>query len=649
MRRILVAMMVVGVMVMASTDVRAQMVKIGSSVSTASSGDLFSEVIAAEAGDAAAQKTASGKLMPQPQKTPPVRIPAFQVPNLVILTQIDFDRIDPDRVVESGGLLWEWLDEMGMIPDEIRMAMSGGVQRGPMVPGMVLLLASTPEGARDLLRAGISQMRDVFGIDRMTFFMGTDSPNPGEPIGFAMNRSENPRLNETVLTMFLPMVMEGEVFPVADGGSVAVIPGMHGGNSVMAMGQMFGSVPAAFTTALQSPEIAACPVRWVLVTKAIEDNSVGQIFGETPAEKLAMLRMLRSVAIGCDPNTMRIVMEIRCKDAASARIVRTLLARRFTVALGELLDASELSGTDGSSLVERLVPAPRADDPALLQLIWTPEWFDDPVVARGMAAFGERVAQNMLEQQNVVHSMNVCLNNMRQIMLAMHNYHDATKSFPPVCTVDGDGKPLHSWRVLLLPYMEEIALYDQIRLDEPWDSPWNSQFHDRMPAVYRCDAAGRYGADPDRDTVYARIVGPTAQPLPGQMSSRGGGMTPSSSGMSERMSDARGNSAPQRGIGMANITDGTSNTIAIAERKTPVCWMQPDDADIIDESAIKGIDVEGSGIGAHHGDSPRDATPVAFYDGSVRPISNSIDPRVLQSVLGISDGEAVSASQVYAP
>ena len=84
-----------------------------------------------------------------------------------------------------------------------------------------------------------------------------------------------------------------------------------------------------------------------------------------------------------------------------------------------------------------------------------------------------------------------CINNLKQIGLAMHNYHAMHKTFPPAYTVDKAGKPLLSWRVLILPYLEQDALYKEFHLDEPWDSEHNRALIDRMPATYRCPDAAR--------------------------------------------------------------------------------------------------------------------------------------------------------------
>jgi len=71
-----------------------------------------------------------------------------------------------------------------------------------------------------------------------------------------------------------------------------------------------------------------------------------------------------------------------------------------------------------------------------------------------------------------------------QVSHALHTYHEVHGSFPPAYTTDAEGNPLHSWRVLILPYMEQKELYDKIRLDEPWDSPHNSQFHKPTPKIH---------------------------------------------------------------------------------------------------------------------------------------------------------------------
>ncbi|MCL2117629.1 MAG: DUF1559 domain-containing protein, partial [Planctomycetaceae bacterium] len=99
-----------------------------------------------------------------------------------------------------------------------------------------------------------------------------------------------------------------------------------------------------------------------------------------------------------------------------------------------------------------------------------------------------------------------CINNMKQIVLALHLYYAQHELFLPAYATDEDGKPLHSWRVLILPYLEQKELYDQIRLDEPWDSEYNKQFHDQMPMIYLCPSS--QSSPRNGFTSYQMVVGP---------------------------------------------------------------------------------------------------------------------------------------------
>jgi hypothetical protein len=74
-----------------------------------------------------------------------------------------------------------------------------------------------------------------------------------------------------------------------------------------------------------------------------------------------------------------------------------------------------------------------------------------------------------------------CSSNLKQIALALHNYHDTFGAFPPAYVADESGKPMHSWRVLILPFLESSPLYDKYRFDEPWDGPNNRQLLKHMP------------------------------------------------------------------------------------------------------------------------------------------------------------------------
>ena len=100
-----------------------------------------------------------------------------------------------------------------------------------------------------------------------------------------------------------------------------------------------------------------------------------------------------------------------------------------------------------------------------------------------------------------------CINNMRQISLALLNFEAAHGHFPPPFTTDEQGNPLHSWRVLILPYMEEVKLYEQIDLNKPWYDPHNLALADQMPGVYSCPVKREFSPRDEHTTAYVAIVG----------------------------------------------------------------------------------------------------------------------------------------------
>lgn len=98
-----------------------------------------------------------------------------------------------------------------------------------------------------------------------------------------------------------------------------------------------------------------------------------------------------------------------------------------------------------------------------------------------------------------------CRNNLKQISLALYDYHDEYQSFPPAWTVDADGKRLHSWRTLILPYLDQQKLYETIDLSKPWDDPANATAYGTHLHVYQCPSAAEL---PPGFTIYTGIVGP---------------------------------------------------------------------------------------------------------------------------------------------
>jgi len=205
-----------------------------------------------------------------------------------------------------------------------------------------------------------------------------------------------------------------------------------------------------------------------------------------------------------------------------------------------------------------------------------------------------------------------CVNQMRQIVIALHWYHDTYSALPPLHTVDANGKPLHSWRVLILPYIDEGALYEAIRLDEPWDSEHNRQFHDQMPSTFQCPSGSVVGC------YYSVIAGKVYfEVITEPDGTRKFGGTPFVPAKEAGL---------RTGITFAGIADGTSNTLAIVEVREPLNWMDPT-ADVTLDELSKGVNVPEGRVGSNH---PGGAGAV-FLDASYRFLTESMGLDILRA------------------
>ncbi len=204
-----------------------------------------------------------------------------------------------------------------------------------------------------------------------------------------------------------------------------------------------------------------------------------------------------------------------------------------------------------------------------------------------------------LDQARQVTRRQQSVNNLKQIGLAMHNFHDVFKSFPAQASRGPDGKPLLSWRVHILPFLEGQELYKQFHLNEPWDSPHNKTLIDKMPKVFRSPASKLREKG---KTNYMVAVGP------GTVFGK------------------------REGMSINEITDGTSNTIMLVEANDQhaVIWTKPEDLPYDPKDPGKGL------WGLYEG-----GTNVAICDGSVRFISEKIDPETLRRLFDVADGKPV--------
>lgn len=180
-----------------------------------------------------------------------------------------------------------------------------------------------------------------------------------------------------------------------------------------------------------------------------------------------------------------------------------------------------------------------------------------------------------------------CIVNVKMIGLALANYRDVYGCFPPPYTADANGKPMHSWRVLITPYLESSPFYMQYDFNKPWNSPANyalTQAWGGRGSWHGCPSANQPpGAG---FTNYVMIVGPT--------------------------------NAAKAG-----------DTILIAEiADSDIFWSEPRDL-TLDEMSLRINDKSKPGISSHH---PLGAM-VALADGSVKFLKQSTTPEQLRAML----------------
>jgi hypothetical protein len=186
--------------------------------------------------------------------------------------------------------------------------------------------------------------------------------------------------------------------------------------------------------------------------------------------------------------------------------------------------------------------------------------------------------------------------------LAVHNYASENGCLPPAYLADSEGRPMHSWRVLLLPYMEQTQLFNAYNLSEPWNGPNNAKLAGQIGNAFRRPEA----TGDSVMTSFVAVVGPQT-PFPGA-----------------------------RSLKFDDIVDGTSSTIMFVEiANSNICWMEPRDLSF-DRMSFRVNDRNIACVG-----SPYGGARIALMNGSVREIKNTLPPEVLRALVTASGHETV--------
>ncbi len=272
---------------------------------------------------------------------------------------------------------------------------------------------------------------------------------------------------------------------------------------------------------------------------------------------------------------------------ARLRIDWNVVARRFNEVVDETLATGELPAR------EELTPA---DVVPLISVRARSEFLGDVLAFRFWPGWS-----NATEDTRHIQ----CAGHMQRIALAMLLYERDHGTLPPAWSADGAGNPRHSWRVLLLPYLGYGELYERIRLDEPWDSPHNRQFHGEAVSFYRCP--GNPAAKPG-ETTYSVVVGPDM---------------PFEAGEGKRLGD------------FGPLSD---DMILLVERTDPVGWMDPA-REVTQADAELGIHPQRpvlppGRLGLWHARSN-----FALRNGAVRALPYHIDTALLKDLLRGTNAE----------
>ena len=357
-------------------------------------------------------------------------------------------------------------------------------------------------------------------------------------------------------------------------------------------------------------------LQFVLIPSKEQRRVVEEIMPTLPKELgggpvTVLTAGLRWAALGLDLGEKpALKLTVQARDGDTAKALKALHDQAIDLfgkqTMGDGRPLSDLFGTEFATLRQKLTPKVVGD-----QMI---VHADDAAFARGFAALAGRA--------NEAATRDYKLNNLKQIALAMHNYLSLYDRFParagyglvdiealkkqgekfPDLTMkpNKNAKPLLSWRVYMLPYLEQVPLYNEFKLDEPWDSDHNKALIAKIPPVYRSGNATLTKAG------KTRMLAPVGKGL-----------------MFEP--DAPGNR-------IQDVQDGTSNTILFLEaaEASAVIWSKPDDLTVDEKDPKKGLF-----------DPNATVVLIALADGSVHALPKKIDPKTLWHFFTRAGGEVI--------
>lgn len=233
------------------------------------------------------------------------------------------------------------------------------------------------------------------------------------------------------------------------------------------------------------------------------------------------------------------------------------------------------------------------------------------LLAAGLIGIGVAFSQRVQAAREAALAM-TCRGNLSQITMALLNYHDAYGSFPPAYLAGPDGRPQHSWRVLILPFIDGSDLYRDYRFEEAWDSPHNLDVARRLPMQrFQCPSHPR--TESALHTDYVVVTG-AGTAFPGS-----------------------------RSVRFEDMADGPANSILLVEiARSDILWTEPRDL-AFDTMSFTLNDPQRASLGSAHPLGPA----VVFADGiKAYRLNRTITPEMLQGILTIAGGEPLDRDHI---
>lgn len=278
---------------------------------------------------------------------------------------------------------------------------------------------------------------------------------------------------------------------------------------------------------------------------------------------------------------------VAARELAIAEVKRTLISSNQSDAMQEA--AEQYAQRIGDLIVSTMTPERTANEVVLSA--------NSQIGIASTGVLAGMLLPAIQSARNAARRM-TSSNNLKMIGLALHNYHSAYRKLPNSAITDPDGKPLLSWRVAILPFIEEQELYQKFHLDEPWDSENNLPLSKKLPAVYQARGIKL----PEGKTIYQALVGENI------------GFKP--------LVDTR----------FRDFLDGLSNSLLVVETKpeAAVIWSKPEDVEIDMDDPLANLK-----------GTPNKGFHVLLGDGAVRFMSDNVDTDLMKALMTRANKELI--------